>query len=122
MLTACRNVARHSSRNTDVLEKYWDEHQAPKHNLNASPAPSLPTSPVQGRKGHSRNRSASDANAMAPPEHQLSKYHPAWSLAALLDRFGPLIFPIYRAALLRKRILISCHAPVHQMCDFGMFT
>lgn len=37
----------------------------------------------------------------------------------MLDKFGPLIFPIHRAALLRKRILISCHAPVHETCDFG---
>ncbi len=40
----------------------------------------------------------------------------------MLDTFGPLVFPIYRAALLRKRILISCHAPVRQMCDFGTST
>lgn len=74
---------------------------------------------MQGRKGHSRKRSASDAATLVAPEHKLSPFHPAWSLAALLDRFGPLIFPIQRAALLRKRILISCHAPVHQVCDFG---
>lgn len=69
--------------------------------------------------GHTRNRSASDGNSLAPAEHKLSPYHPAWSLTRLLDKFGPLIFPIQRAALLRQRILISCHAPVHEICDFG---
>lgn len=59
------------------------------------------------------------AALLAAPGHKLSPYHPAWSLTRLLDTFGPLIFPIQRAALLRKRILISCHAPVHEMCNFG---
>jgi hypothetical protein len=76
----------------------------------------LPT-PV---KGHSRKRSASDGTALIPPGHRLSPFHPAWSLTKLLDTFGPLIFPIQRAALLRKRILISTHAPVHEICNFGM--
>ena len=53
-------------------------------------------------------------------QHHLSRYHPAWSLTNLLDTFGPLIFPIYRAALLRQRILISGHVPVRETCNFGM--
>ncbi|CAK7268609.1 hypothetical protein SEPCBS57363_003180 [Sporothrix epigloea] len=69
--------------------------------------------------GHARNRSASDGTALLlPPGHHLSPYHPAWSLTTLLDNFGPLIFPIYRAALLRKRILISAHAPVREVNNF----
>ncbi len=70
-------------------------------------------------KGHGRNRSASDGTALLPPGHTLSKYHPAWSLPRLLEVFGPLIFPIYRAALLRKRILVVAHAPVQETCNFG---
>jgi hypothetical protein len=69
-------------------------------------------------KGHNRNRSASDGTALLPPGHNLSTYHPAWSLIPLLDTLGPLIFPIYRAALLRRRILIAGHAPVQETCDF----
>lgn len=102
---------------TDILEEYWKAHQAGSATSDDH-IPSLPASPSTGRKGHSRNRSASDAVTLVAPEHKLSPFHPAWSLALLLDNFGPLIFPIYRAALLRKRILISCHAPVHQICDF----
>ncbi|KAJ4158479.1 uncharacterized protein LMH87_009002 [Akanthomyces muscarius] len=105
---------------TKLLEQYWDQHHAPVDGGPKSPVPSLPASPVQDRREHKRNRSASDGAALSagPSEHKLSTYHPAWSLATMLDTFGPLVFPIYRAALLRKRILISCHAPVHQMCDF----
>ncbi|TQW00057.1 hypothetical protein V2A60_005465 [Cordyceps javanica] len=105
---------------TKLLEQYWEQHQASADGGRRSPVPSLPASPVQDRRAHKRNRSASDGAALStgPAEHKLSTYHPAWSLATMLDTFGPLVFPIYRAALLRKRILISCHAPVHQMCDF----
>ncbi|EPE03481.1 hypothetical protein F503_06654 [Ophiostoma piceae UAMH 11346] len=68
---------------------------------------------------HERNRSASDGTALVmPPGHRLSPHHPAWSLTSLLETFGPLIFPIYRAALLRKRILISTHAPVREANNF----
>jgi len=72
-----------------------------------------------GKPKHGRNRSASDGTALLPPGHNLSAYHPAWSLPAMLDAFGPLIFPIQRAALLRKRILITTHAPVEEACNFG---
>ena len=44
--------------------------------------------------------------------------HPALQLSYMAHLFGPLIFPLYRAALCRKRILIVTHAPVHMACDF----
>ncbi|KUJ21113.1 uncharacterized protein LY89DRAFT_427016 [Mollisia scopiformis] len=113
---------------TKVLEEYWEEHKA------QGPAPpadsdSLLDSPSSIRfkpirttpsklKGHTRNRSASDGTALLPPGHTLSTYHPARSLLRLLETFGPLIFPIHRAALLRKRILITAHAPVQEICNF----
>ncbi|CZR66154.1 uncharacterized protein PAC_16055 [Phialocephala subalpina] len=113
---------------TKVLEEYWEEHKA------QGPAPvadtdSLLDSPSSIRfkpilttpskpRGHNRNRSASDGTALLPPGHTLSTYHPARSLLRLLEVFGPLIFPIHRAALLRKRILITAHAPVQDICNF----
>ncbi|PNY23248.1 Protein LCHN [Tolypocladium capitatum] len=109
---------------TEVLEKYWDVNKADDAEApdaeapDAAPAADLSPSPTQDHKTHSRKQSASDSAVLLPAEHRLSPYHPAWSLAKLLDRFGPLIFPIHRAALLRRRILISCHAPVHEICDF----
>ncbi|KAK4662110.1 uncharacterized protein QC763_710700 [Podospora pseudopauciseta] len=113
-------------KQTQILEEYWErngarETSAPqplKDEPLASPALSFrAVRPPLGR-GHTRNRSASDGTALIPPGHRLSPYHPAWSLTSLLDTFGPLIFPVHRAALLRKRILISCHAPVHEVCNF----
>lgn len=117
------------SKQTGMLEAYWDLH---KSGADPEPGPSGGNTPIASpvvvshpsrrTKGHSRNRSSSDGVAMFPPGHTLSEYHPARSLTSLLDTFGPLVFPLHRAALLRKRILISCHAPVHEMCNFGMCT
>lgn len=116
---------------THLLDEYWDKcgtrepgrHPDPAA-LRDSPLPSPAWSiakarPAQWEGEHGRPRSASEGAALVPPGHGLSPFHPAWSLTKLLDTFGPLIFPIHRAALLRKRLLISAHAPVHEMCNFG---
>ncbi|TPX14798.1 uncharacterized protein E0L32_005193 [Thyridium curvatum] len=113
-------------KQTKNLERYWETNgaketpaqQQPSDSPLSSPSVTFaPSRPASG-KGHTRKRSASDGTALIPPGHRLSPFHPAWSLTALLDTFGPLIFPIHRAALLRKRILISTHAPVHEACNF----
>ncbi|KAF7879168.1 hypothetical protein EAF04_000367 [Stromatinia cepivora] len=112
---------------TERLEEFWESHKG--EDLGKSKEiDSLLDSPSSARfnirntplksRGHNRNRSASDGAALLPPGHTLSVYHPAWSLPRLLETFGPMIFSIHRAALLRKRILISAHAPVHETCDF----
>ncbi|KAG5931644.1 hypothetical protein E4U53_001665 [Claviceps sorghi] len=104
---------------TDVLERYWHTNKASDDDAQTiHGTPNLPDTPTREPTRHARTPSASDGLASIPREHTLSSYHPAWSLVNLLDKFGPLIFPIHRAALLRKRILICCHAPVHQVCDF----
>ncbi|KAL2201573.1 hypothetical protein P885DRAFT_26005 [Corynascus similis CBS 632.67] len=113
-------------KQTQLLDEYWNQNGVSE---TTAPQPLKDTpleSPLLGikasrpglGKGHARNRSVSDGAALIPPGHRLSPFHPAWSLTSLLDTFGPLIFPIHRAALLRKRILISCHAPVHEVCNF----
>ena len=115
-------------KQTYLLEDYWEKNgmrestaalQPLKDTPLDSPLLNFKPSRAGPGKGHARNRSASDGTALIPPGHRLSPFHPAWSLTSLLDTFGPLIFPIHRAALLRKRILISCHAPVHEVCNFG---
>lgn len=116
-------------KQTQMLVEYWDKcgtrdasGQAPAPSTDSplnSPALSFVKRPSPKADGHARNRSASEGAALLPPGHRLSPFHPAWSLNNLLDTFGPLIFPIQRAALLRKRILISTHAPVHEACNFG---
>lgn len=106
-----------------LLEEYWKKSQDDQESAIPSESIESPTvtfqTPSKPPKGHIRNRSASDGAALLAPGHRLSPFHPAWSLTKLLDTFGPLIFPIQRAALLRKRILISCHAPVQEACNFG---
>lgn len=114
-------------KQSQLLEDYWEKNgmrgttalQPLKDTPLESPLLSIKPSRLGLGKGHARTRSASDGTALIPPGHRLSPFHPAWSLTSLLDTFGPLIFPIHRAALLRKRILISCHAPVHEICNFG---
>ncbi|KAG6003267.1 hypothetical protein E4U21_002225 [Claviceps maximensis] len=104
---------------TEILEQYWDANKAGDDDGQGLPnTANIPDTPTREPSRYARMPSASDGIALIPHEHKLSSYHPAWSLVNLLDKFGPLIFPIQRAALLRKRILISCHAPVHEVCDF----
>ncbi|KOS19208.1 Protein LCHN [Escovopsis weberi] len=106
---------------TELLEAYWHANKANDGDPKLSePLASAALSPLNERpsKIRGRSRSVVSNSALFNPDHKLSPFHPAWSLTSLLDRFGPLIFPIHRAALLRKRILISCHAPVNQACDF----
>ncbi|KAL6885005.1 hypothetical protein HDV57DRAFT_491824 [Trichoderma longibrachiatum] len=103
---------------TEILEKYWESNKAKEGETFSTVNTPISPVPDQLRKTHGRNSSLTDGVSLFQPEHKLSPYHPAWSLAELLDRFGPLIFPIHRAALLRQRILISCHAPVHEICNF----
>ncbi|PHH63616.1 hypothetical protein CDD81_5708 [Ophiocordyceps australis] len=102
-------LAKNGSQ-TALLEHYWQEHKAVETS-HGPPSAGLWPSTAHGRR-------ASDATLWPAHEHSLSPQHPAWSLTRLLDVFGPLVFPIHRAAVLRKRILISCHAPLHQVCDF----
>ncbi|KAI1842711.1 hypothetical protein JX265_002683 [Neoarthrinium moseri] len=116
-------------KDTSLLEQYWAKNQAheeatqqdamaSKESLESSTVTFQEQPKPPRKQGHTRNRSGSDGGGLLAPGHKLSSFHPAWSLLALLDTFGPLIFPIQRAALLRKRILISCHVPVQQVCDF----
>ncbi|KAI3336674.1 hypothetical protein HD806DRAFT_474425 [Xylariaceae sp. AK1471] len=113
-----------NSKAISILEEYWENNQAHDSTDDEDASPKddhSPTATMQNPKtsrGYARNRSASDGAALMLPGHRLSPFHPAWSLTKLLDTFGPLIFPIHRAALLRKRILISGHAPVEQACNF----
>ncbi|PTB58783.1 hypothetical protein M431DRAFT_76290 [Trichoderma harzianum CBS 226.95] len=111
------NLAKNRNQ-TEILEKYWDSNKAKEGETFSTVNTPISPVPDQLRRTHGRHSSLTDGVSLFQPEHKLSPYHPAWSLAELLDSFGPLIFPIHRAALLRQRILISCHAPVHEICNF----
>lgn len=148
LMDMARKLAADSTQ-VPLLEAYWHNNSStsvtsptseidrPLLQITDSPlgSPAVPVPPPMGYRSqptlatplttsnsmkHTRNRSTSDGTTLLlPPSHRLSPHHPAWSLTTLLDTFGPLIFPIYRAALLRKRILISTHAPVREVNNFG---
>ncbi|TQS37727.1 hypothetical protein Golomagni_01787 [Golovinomyces magnicellulatus] len=112
---------------TKVLEEYWISHKASNVSIGISEShlaslngfgfKSLPSTPRQPRC-HKRARSLSDTGISKANSSASSLHHPVKSIVKLIETFGPLIFPIYRAALLRKKILITTHAPVHEACNF----
>ncbi|RLL99653.1 hypothetical protein CFD26_106299 [Aspergillus turcosus] len=104
--------------NTQPLSDYWDNFEIRVNDESAIPADSPLESPVSVRfrerpDNLQRNRAFSDAIVLEASRPALTPFHPASSLPEFLDSFGPLIFPLYRAALLRKRILFMAEAPVH---------
>lgn len=113
---------------TEVLESYWEEYKATiqSHEIES---PLLFASTINETESfsshqtqpdtHMRSLSASDSSITRVFGHTSSIHHPLWSIVKLLDKFGPLIFPIHRAALLRKRILITTCAPLQEACNFG---
>ncbi|KAI5209527.1 hypothetical protein E4T39_00806 [Aureobasidium subglaciale] len=92
-----------------VLQEYWDQNR-----VTSSDGPETEHGePSSHRKG----RALSDAAGLHPSNPTLSQDHPAMFLARHLDTFGPLLFPLQRAALLKKSILIMSPAPVQMACN-----
>ncbi|KAL9107769.1 MAG: hypothetical protein Q9227_007391 [Pyrenula ochraceoflavens] len=110
--------------NVGILEDFWAKHRLPDNIPSLDGAdgslPELNTgSPHRERERHSgRRRGISDATAIMKPSNTVAPYHPALALPDLMTAFGPLIFPVYRAALLRKRILFVGGSPVQTACDY----
>jgi len=51
---------------------------------------------------------------------RVSDYHPAHFLPDVMDMFGPLMLPLYRAVLVRNRVLVVTRPPVETACNLGM--
>ncbi|EPS41309.1 hypothetical protein H072_4863 [Dactylellina haptotyla CBS 200.50] len=112
------------------LEEYYNLYRASdelmeqhinNRNISHSPAITRSVSFQQAKtppRMHLRHRSISDATALLMPGQSLSRHHPALSLPDFVLTFGPLIFPLHRAALMRKRILLVAEAPVEKACNF----
>lgn len=116
---------------TQPLEKFWLAHKLPNGETSQKEALDLSSDGHAKRRKsqaspngttRTRNRAVSTASALAPPGQSLSSHHPALSLPIFLDTFGPLIFPLYKSALLRKRILLVGQAPVELACNFGKYS
>ncbi|KAJ5614964.1 hypothetical protein N7537_000078 [Penicillium hordei] len=102
---------------------YWDSYRIGGTDSAAPDSPldsplSLRFRPGERPDHPSRNRAFSDAMVLESFRPALTPFHPASSLPDFTECFGPLIFPLYRAALLRKRILFMGEAPVHSSCNY----
>ncbi|KAF2461745.1 hypothetical protein BDY21DRAFT_329517 [Lineolata rhizophorae] len=112
---------------TAGLEEYWTKHHQVS-DVSEAPGRFSPTSPSvlnepprssDGiRRQSARARALSNVSTIAPHDASLPAFHPALSMLSYMDTFGPLVYPLHRAALLRKRILFVVHPPVRQYCDF----
>lgn len=99
----CRS---HGVAGQDALEQYWEEYRLRDDDYSTD----------KGKKyNQQRRRGLSESVTLT---NFPSSFHPAHAIPDLLDAFGPLIFPLYRIALLRKRCLIIRRPPVRSSCDF----
>lgn len=96
---------------TGPLDHYWDRCR-----IHDTLQPE--TSDSQANSALRRGRSLSTATVVLT-DQTLPPEHPALSVLDYLDTFGPLVFPLHRLALLRKRILLVKSPPVRLACDFG---
>ncbi|KAF2828265.1 hypothetical protein CC86DRAFT_348358 [Ophiobolus disseminans] len=92
------------------LEEFWEEQTS--HTKSHGEASD------EDSKEHSRARAISTVSAVTKDDERLPAYHPALSILRYIDVFGPLVFRLQQAALLRKRILFVGTPPVRLMCDF----
>lgn len=123
---ALRELARERVRDaqrSQGLEQFWKENKGENSGDGTPVSPSavrrasLPVTAIDANR--KRKRATSDASGnMFPAMQALPPDHPAVSMFALLDMFGPLIFPLHRATLLRKRILLLTTPPVQESCNF----
>ena len=125
-----KGVARKMIKNTSdpsPLEKYWDDHRIEPSRAPVPPDEStddlfIPKKNSQNdANGYQKFRSMSTGSVFSPGMHTLAAHHPAATLIEFLDIFGPLMFPLYRAAILRQRILIVTEAPVEFACNIGAY-
>lgn len=103
---------------TSQLEHYWEKHSLNSTDM-ANEGPNESTDSFGRIGGYRKSRSMSTATNYLHSTHHLTPHHPASNLLDSVKLFGPLIFPLFRAALLRKRILIITEAPVEFSCDLG---
>lgn len=127
-LTKINRQYAQDTSNGQSLTEYWETYQIRESDASALPLEPPPESPISVRfrpngewpDSSQRNRAFSDAMVLEPSSRPaLTPFHPASSLPHLIESFGPLIFPLYKAALLRKRILLMTEAPVHIPCNYG---
>jgi hypothetical protein len=105
-------------KQTKPLEVFWEMYKAKQgqSDLLVDSESALP-SPLLERKPSGLNDIVEQPQSN---DLQLPALHPAKSILKYIDTFGPLLFPLHRTALLRKRILLVTQAPVQPACEFGI--
>ena len=105
-------------KDVSLLDAYWEKHRitSTEADATASADDAFSTGSAKKANGYQKTRAMSDATPA--PSQEMSEHHPARALPVLFKTFGPLVFQLYRAALLRKRILIVGEAPVEINCNF----
>jgi hypothetical protein len=96
---------------TTPLEEFWNEQSRPQ----------VCAAGDSAKKGQGRARALSTITAVVPSDQNLPPFHPALSMLKYVEVFGPLVFRLQQAALLRKRILFVGSAPVRTCCEFGRY-
>lgn len=102
-------VALAMDESTAPLEEFWADQTSA----------SRPETKHVDSKGSLRDRAISTVTAIPKDEERLPEYHPALAILEYLALFGPLVFRLQQAALLRKRILFVGSPPVRTTCEFG---
>ena len=126
---ALKNLARQLIKRPDdfeQMERYWNEQKASDERADGEDAQTDASMVIvdDGKddgavaNGNKSSRRLSTASVAYAQTQALSSHHPALSLAGMLQLFGPLLFPLYRAALLRKRVLFLTEVPVESACDY----
>lgn len=105
------NNDEEDARRFAPLEEFWQQQGASSHHT-------ATTSSSQTH--HSRPRALSTVSAAGQVDGRLPAFHPARSLLHYIDTFGPLVFRLLQAALLRKRVLFVGSPPVRAACEFGI--
>lgn len=109
---------------TRALELFWRKHKSEAANRKGSASPDakrgLGEASTSSKK---RKRAVSEATlAGINIETVWPKDHPASQVPALLDTFGPLLFPLHRAALARKRVLLLGNPAVQEHANVVYMT
>ncbi|CAI6336725.1 unnamed protein product [Periconia digitata] len=106
---------------TAPLEEFWEEqsaHQASGSAQGKTDKAQQQQQQQQQHKTHSRARALSTITDVTPSDTSLPPFHPALSMLQYVEMFGPLVFRLQQAALLRKRILFVGSPPVRNSCEF----
>lgn len=98
-----------------ALDTFWENHKK----VDQERPESSTTRDESPSEGYQKLRALSTISLGTPNvTRTLPAHHPALAIPEFLQVFGPLLFPLARAALLQKRILILGEAPVEVTCNY----